>query len=74
MTKPRPMTLKDLSSMAKPPPVGWCCPVCGRGISPTVTTCDHGGQMSKFLRLYPLLYSVPFPMLASTSAGSNLTS
>ncbi len=24
--------------------VGWKCPVCGAGIAPTVTRCDHGGS------------------------------
>jgi hypothetical protein len=23
---------------------GWKCPVCGRGVAPTVKTCDHAGD------------------------------
>lgn len=37
---------KDIAQL--PAPLGWICPVCGKGMSPFVTECDcvHPAQLS----------------------------
>jgi hypothetical protein len=44
---------------------GWKCPVCGRGVAPSVKDCSHGGtEVSPF---YPALPLTPLQPLYDTN-------